>query len=588
MGNKLILPDNLSHPLSIEERAFQYMNDVDQGRIVAGKYLLAAVRRQIDFTLDAPDGFEYVPERAERVGMFLEALRHVKGMPRDKDTGQMPTFDLTPHQSWKINQVYSFVDEDGNRMFQRVYDELARKMGKSFLLAGLGLYHCAADGEAGAECYVIATSQKQANTLANVAKGMVLSDKNLEKAYGFKIFGGGNQSPVLKIPGATECVFQSLPKDHGGTLDGLNVSFAAIDEYHAHPDSESYDSLDTSTGMRSQPLIWIITTAGTNQEGPCFLRRGFVTKILDKEIQNNNWFVSICTLDDPEEMHDPKMWVKANPNIDITVPSASIAKRVKEAQDFPEKRIDVMTKVMNVWVSAPNQWIDLEEYDKGFVYFQENKIQWNSFDKDDVVIGLDLSSTTDLTAVARVFRRAGKYYVLMDFHLPLSTINKDEKYKRWHDAGLITAHDSSIIDLNEVERTVLDYCNQYNVKYIAMDPFLGQQMASSFDNMNLTVIPCKQGSAEQNRALNDVERAIKSGNFIHDGNPILRWNYANGTIKYNTDGLKKLVKNPDRRNKDDGVVASMMAITTWENQLPEPEVGASWIYSPKLDKYIQC
>lgn len=583
--DKLILPQGVGD--TIQERSHKYMNDIDQGIIPAGKLLLQAVRRQIDFTLNPPDGYEYDPRRGERVGTFLEALNHVKGMPIDPATGLMPTFDLTPHQAWKIDQVYSFVNEEGNRMFVRVYDELARKMGKSFLLAGLSLYHVAADGEGGAECYVIATNQDQANRLANVAKSMLLSNKNLMSAFGFKIFGGGNQSPVLKIPGATECIFKSLPRDHKGSLDGLNVSFAAIDEYHAHPDSESYDSLDTSTGMRSQPLIWIITTAGSDQTGPCYRRREYITKILSKEVENNQWFCSICTLDDPDEIHNPDMWVKANPNIGVTVSTHSIKIKVDEALQFPDKKIDVLTKIMNIWVSAPNQWIDLDEYDKGFQYFRENKITWDSFEKEDVVIGIDLSQTTDLTAVSRVFRRAGKYYVNMDFHLPQTTIDKSEKYRNWQAANHLTAHESSIIDLNEVQEQVLRYAEIYNIKYIAMDPFMGPQMMATFESHGFTVIKYAQGGGEQNRAINDLERAIKSESFIHDGNPILRWNFQNATIKYTADNSKKLVKHPHRENKDDGVVAAMMALTTWVNQLPEPETKPSIMWNARLQEYVE-
>ena len=269
--------------LTFEQRANRYADAVISGEIVAGEYVKrACIRHALDLSRQGADDFpfvfnplmrdshgnEYRP--GERVCTFIELLPHVKG----KWAKARESITLEDWQVFNLVSAFGWIHKDtALRRFRTIYLEVARKNAKTTLAAGVGLYLEIADDEAGAEVYSCATSADQAKISWNIAKQMVEKSPGMQKRFGVT-----PHAQAIAVQ-RTASTFQYLSSDHK-TLDGLNTSGAIIDEVHAHRTREVYDVMETSTGSREQPMLFNITTSGTNRAGVCFELRGYTVKLL--------------------------------------------------------------------------------------------------------------------------------------------------------------------------------------------------------------------------------------------------------------------------------------------------------------------
>src|SRR5690606_33938454 len=308
--------------------------------------------------------------------------------------------ELQPWQQFRIGAVFGWMREDpetgeASRRFRTAYNEVARKNGKSTEAAGIGLYMLDADGEPGAEVYSAATRRDQARIVWDEAARMVERSPALRKRV--NVLRGRGNMHILE----THSKFEPLGADVDG-LDGLNIHCAIVDELHAHRTREVWDVLETATGARRQSLIWAITTAGFDREGICYELRDYSVQVLEGAIQDDTWFAYIATIDEGDDPFDEAVWVKANPNLGLSVKLDDMHRLALKAKTVPTALNNFLTKRLNVWTQQATRWIDpdlwvenagvvpakeLEEKLKGAVCYG----------------GLDLSSTTDFTAWVMVF-----------------------------------------------------------------------------------------------------------------------------------------------------------------------------------------
>ena len=267
---------------------------------------------------------------------FIEKLKHTKG----EWAGQR--FRLEPWQQFVLWNIFGWKNADGTRRFRYAYIEIARKNGKTALSAGIGLYMLFADGESRPEVYSAATVKDQAKICFSDAVEIVKATdlKNYLTPY--------RNSIVYELKGGT---MKPLSSDYG-THDGLNPSCGIIDEFHAHKDSGMFDVIKSAFGARRQPLMFVITTAGFNKSGACYAYRENVIKVLRGVNEDDSLFGIIYTLDDKSEWDDPKMWIKANPNLGVSLSADYLADQVKDAKNRPEAVRNVMTKNVDLWVDA--------------------------------------------------------------------------------------------------------------------------------------------------------------------------------------------------------------------------------------------
>ncbi len=524
-----------------------YAEQVRSGEILVCEYVRLAVERyyaDLDRALDMGRYFD--KKAAMRAIHFIEKLKHTKG----EWAGQR--FRLEPWQQFVLWNIFGWKNADGTRRFRYAYIEIARKNGKTALSAGIGLYMLFADGESRPEVYSAATVKDQAKICFSDAVEIVKATdlKNYLTPY--------RNSIVYELKGGT---MKPLSSDYG-THDGLNPSCGIIDEFHAHKDSGMFDVIKSAFGARRQPLMFVITTAGFNKSGACYAYRENVIKVLRGVNEDDSLFGIIYTLDDKSEWDDPKMWIKANPNLGVSLSADYLADQVKDAKNRPEAVRNVMTKNVDLWVDAERTWILDDVWQKCIGTTAPADLKgcacWG---------GLDLSNVSDITAYVLLFHENDRFQLLPRFWVPeekmLEKVRKENiNYDKWVAEGYVTVTPGNVIDYDFVKADILRIVADYDLRTSAYDRWNSSQTIIDLQNEGMECNPFGQGYGSMSAPTKEFEKLVLTGKIEHFDNPVLRWMLASTLVKTDPAGNIK----PDKEKstqKIDGIVASIMALGEW-------------------------
>lgn len=327
--------------MNVTDILHKYILDVKNGVVLACDEVKQSIYR-FESDLLRKD-LEFKIDKVERVVKFISALNHSTGK------FQNSPFILEPWQIFIISNLYGFYWKDtGLRRFTSSYIEVARKNGKTAFASALCLYHLIGDNEGNAEVLLAANSKEQAKIAFEITG---LFSKKLDPQQKTLI----NYRNEVKFK-PTNSVLKVLAADDT-KLDGFNASFALIDEYHAAKTSKVRDVIKSSMGMRLQPHLCTITTAGFDKSSPCYQLRTVAKEVLQGIKQDDSMFIIIFTLDESDNWKEPRNWIKSNPNLAITVREDYIKEQVQQAINNPSDEVGVLTKNLNRWVSSSNTWI---------------------------------------------------------------------------------------------------------------------------------------------------------------------------------------------------------------------------------------
>ena len=581
------------------------MMDVLGGKVIACQYTKWACHRQYDDLHHAHErGFVFVPEMAD---LFLDTVRtykHYKG----SFAGQY--FEPTPSQVFCFWVIFGWLKEDGTRRFTEVYKEVARKYGKSFEAACVGTYMFEADGESGAECYTVATKLSQARIIHENVKAII--KKTPEVNSKAKILRDN-----ISIP-STFSKFEPLGRD-SETEDGLNPHFASIDEYHAHKNDGMYQVIDSAFGARSQPLMYVITTAGTNPAGPCYTHREYCIKILDPnaDVMNDNLFAIIYTLDKDDDPFDESVWEKANPNMQYIPTTINKLRAMSEkAKEKPTDLINFKTKHLNIWCSSSSPWLDMQQW-----FACSGTFDYRSLINKPCYSAIDLASVNDLAALVHVFppeqesiasqmERYRKeivvdikaqhpevddrkfafllddyedeieldlkhrkyivpdpYQVIPHSFVPVGNIRERSKahgvnYNVWMDDPTCNFHatPSLVTDYTFIEHQIEKDNARFDIREIAFDPYNAAQLILSLESKGFTCVQMAQSWNVMSPPSKYFEMLVIMGLLAHNNNPVLNWNAQNVVIHTGPSGNYK----PDKTKsseKIDLIIALIMALS---------------------------
>lgn len=542
--------------------AFKYAEDVLKGNIVVGKRIIQAVERFYSWIETADqDGFYLDHSKGiSKIRFFEQLLQHTKGKSAGKN------FVLSPFQQFTIYNVFAWMQDHPKygpiRRINNVYEKVAKKNGKTATMAGLALYHTSFDMEPGAECYIGATKEDQAKLCFNQAAAFVKKSSDLQ-LLGFRVL----QREIQFEP------MGSFIKPLGGdskTQDGINSSLSIIDEYHAHKDDSVKENLESSMAERKQPLVYTITTAGTNIAGVCKNFEDQCIDILEGRLKDDHFFIMIHDLDDDDDWQDETNWQKANPNLGITVTLDFLRKEFTKAINQPSKIPNFKTKHLNMWVDAPEIWIPAENWNKNKVevddykaLFQEKAQAFGSY------AAVDLSTTKDLTAVVWITNADddGDHYLMPYFFCPGSTIevrSKEDRvpYRYWRDIGLLKSTPGNTIDYAEIKKIILKKAHLFKTECVEFDKWNAEQLRNEIHEHGIETSFFSQAIGVISYPTKQFEKLVYDGKLKHDGNIILSWMLAGCVIYQDANENIKVHKGRSHlgNKRVDGIVAAIMAL----------------------------
>jgi phage terminase large subunit-like protein len=534
--------------------AHYYARAVLGGGVAACKWVQRACARHLDDLKAArAKGYPYYfdADAAERACEFIELLPHTKG----KWAKRGELIHLEAWECFILACVFGWKRrKNGMRRFRELYAELPRKNGKSQFGAGIGLYMLIADDEAGAEVYSGATTEKQAWEVFGPARQMIERTPGLRQAAGIEVWAkslarpldGSKMEPIIGKPG-----------------DGSSPSCALIDEFHEHDTPDMLDTMQTGMGAREQPLIVIITTAGYNLAGPCYDKHLEVTKMLDGLVENDDLFGIIYTIDEDDDWADPRVLAKANPNFGVSVDGDFLAAQQRSATLNPIEQNRFKTKHLNVWCSARNAWMNMQQW----AMCAEQGLTIDEFAGEECWAVLDLASKNDICVYMRLFKRQmngqDHYYAFGRYYLPEDAIEENKTnqalYRKWVIQGHLIATDGAEIDFDIIREDVRADSSRFRIVEAVYDPWRATQLAHQLAKDGATVVEYRQTVQNMTGGMKEVMAAVKSCRFHHDGNPVLAWMMSNVVAK--EDAKENIYPRKDKpEQKIDGPVAIIMGV----------------------------
>lgn len=572
-------------PQQLNSVPFQYANDVRNGKIVVGKRVKQAVDRFYTWLENAEkDGFILDHEKGMRILSFFPTfLNHTIGKLAGKP------FILAPFQQFTMYNVFGWINaETGFRRINTVYDKRAKKNGKTAEMAGLALYALSFDLEMEAQVYVGATKEEQARICWKQAKMYIESPVAnpalrkmgfycLQKIIGFKSTG----STMMPLGGDSK------------TQDGINCHVGIIDEYHAHKDDSVKENLESSTVQRAQPLIYQITTAGANVQSACKNYEDSVIEVLEgRNIDHSLWImihdIDQEDLETPESWENKDLWIKANPLLGNGLALEGIEKEFVKALNQPSKIRNFKTKNLNMWVDQQFSWIFNEDWTKNKV----DEIPMDKFTKYGAYAGLDLSTTTDLSAYAILSEpdELGERYLKIWLFCPKDTIEKRSKedrvpYQYWADQGYIIATPGNVIDYFVIADIIKSTYNEHKVIRLEYDRYNATQLIQELQESGLNVSEFSQAIGTISAPTKEFEKLVYSGKIKHDGNPALAWMLASCVIYADANDNLKVHKGRSGANgrRVDGIIATINALG---GSMSTPEETNESIYNREDTQFI--
>lgn len=602
-GDELLTP--------IADLADQWVDDVLANRILSCRRVKLACRRyRADLKRSGTAGFPFVYDReaAEHMAAFVQAMPHIKG----RWARNAETLTLLGWQAFLICQIGGWLHMvTGHRRFRTAYVEVPRKNGKSTLMAAVGLYFLAADGEPGPEVFSAASSTAQARIVFDCARVMALNGLAdgvpLTERLGLDV----EQHKIKTADDAA--VFQPIASQTK-SKDGKNPHCALIDELHEHEKRDVWDSMASALGAREQPLLIAITTAGSNTAGVCFEQRRYLSRILDRQQIDESYFGLIFEADEGDDPADPVTWEKANPSLGAAKSPDYMQDEWAKAAASPAAMGEFLRKHLDIWTSVGAAALDLAAWEKSA---QEGAADLPAFGSDDydkalrpawlaqqmaalsastAYIGVDLAIRNDFASVVLDVPQGNSHKVFSWHFLPEKQVNApgNEHYAAWAMQGLIYTTPGAELDLNIIDALVQRLCGHGDdaeswgwsglpamaVESVVYDPQYAAQMAANWSAKGITAIELRQRAGNLNEPFQRLIAAVEDGRLHHDGNPVMTWMAGNTLQKQVQGGDYIYPAKLTPEDKIDGVAALLNAL--W----PQVQVAESDTEGDAMNDYF--
>lgn len=524
-----------------------YADAVLSGKVPAGRWVKLACERHIR-DLKNP-ALEWREDAADNAIRFIGRLRLFEANK---------LFILEPWQAFIVGSLFGwYMTGTDLRRFTQAYVEVGRGNGKSPLAAAIGLYMQVGLGVNGAQVFSAATTRDQARIVYRDAQNFVTGDPVIAEAV--------DSGVTRLLYGKRQAVFRPLSAE-ASKMDGLRVFGAMVDELHEHPNDQVVTKLRTGMGKYAghSSLLFMITTAGYDRNSVCWAQHDYGCKLLEGLAEDERYFSFCASIDDDDEWTDEACWYKANPNLGISISIDTLRTECEQAKAIPSQQNAFKRLRLNQWTEQNTRWLDMAVWDA-----QPPRNEPEALTGKRAYCGIDLSTTTDITAVVFVFPDSdGGYDVFPFFFVPeenaAKRANRDRvPYPLWIQQGYIDATEGDVVDYAYIRQLVNDAQERLGVRFdlheIPIDRWNSTQLQTELMADGFTVVPFGQGFANMTAPTKEVERLLLAGKLRHGGNPVLRWMAANVSVRTDPAGNLK----PDKEKSTeriDGIVAMTMAV----------------------------
>lgn len=529
-----------------------YAKQVVAGKIIANKYVIKECERHLKY-LKGHEKWIFDEELAHRPIRFIEKFCK-------PSKGANNQLILQPWQHFIIGSLFGWVHKETKlRRFKEALVFVGRKNGKTTTISGLANYGVSQDGENGAEIHMLANTMKQARLLFDESKAMIKASPVLKKNFRSLRDAIHYDKTISKIePQASD----------SEKLDGLNTHIGIFDEIHEFKDYKLISVIKNSRAARLQPLLIYITTAGFQLNGPLVDMVEAGKDTLNGIIEDERTFYYLASLDDEDDINDSENWIKANPNIGVSIDIEVMKEEWIKAKRIPAERGDFITKRFNIFANNDEMsFIDHTTLSKN-----NEVIAFDKLENHPCTVGYDLSETEDFTSACATFAlENGKIAVLSHSWIPKHKVdlsNEKIPYREWEEEGYLTIQDKPYIDYTDVYDWILKVNEHHPVEKITYDRANAFRLNQELKNYGFVTEETRQGALTLSPALKSLKELFLDGKVIYNNNPLFKWYVNNVKLKLDRNG-NWLPSKQSRYRKIDGFAALLNTYTDIMNKLTE-------------------
>ncbi|WP_199427025.1 terminase large subunit [Thermaerobacillus caldiproteolyticus] len=525
-----------------------YAKQVVNGKIKASKKVIQACQRHLnDLKRQGTDEFPYVfdEEKAHRPIKFIEKYCR-------PSKGDYQRLVLQPWQHFVIGSLYGWVHKDtGLRRFREGLIFIGRKNGKTTLISGLAIYALSKDNEPGSRVYVLANAKQQAGELFDESRSMVQKSPALRKRIRENQKGIFYDKTFSKIePRASD----------SKKLDGLNTHLGIFDEIHEFKDFKLINVIKRSWSARKQPMVVYITTAGYQLNGPLVEYYEIAADVLNGVNTQERKFYFMAELDDVNEIENPENWIKANPNMGVTMDLPTLIQDFNSDRHVPQEYNDWLTKQFNIFVDNDEQsFIDYEVIKRN-----DGHIDLAELTSHECVGGFDLSQTEDFTSACLEFPLSdGRVFVLSHSWVPQAKVERDNEkipFREWKEAGYLTICPGDYVKYEYVFDWFVEMSKMFAISKITFDPANAFHLVESLNSHGFETVPVRQGHLTLSAPLKHIKELLLDGKVVFNNNKLFRWYMNNVKLVEDRNGNWMPTKQSKYR-KIDGFAAFLNAHT---------------------------
>lgn len=526
----------------------EYLEAINSGKVIVSKRIKRQYNKLLDDIENPKGNYIYDDKRGNKPIEFIERFcKHSKGEWAGKP------LKLELFQKAFINALFGFIDKDtGYRKYRETLFYVARKNGKSVLLSGIALYMLIADNEPGSEIYSVASKKDQSKIIFDETFNMVRQSPDL-----LQVVKKRKSDLYFNL---TFSSFQALGKN-SDTLDGLNSSLVIMDELHSIKDRNLYEVMKQSQSARRQPLLIMITTAGTIRECIFDDTYKYACGVCDGTIEDEHFLPIIYELDNKEEWLDPTKWEKANPGLNTIKKTDDLIAKVRRAKQSPRDLTGLLVKDFNIIDTVSSAWLTFDDLNNTETFNIED------FKGYYAIGGADLSKSGDLTAATLLFMdKNEKRYVTQMYFLPKDNFEqrvKEEKipYDKWLEAGLLRLCEGNSINYSDVTAWFMEMVQVHDITpaWIYYDPYSANYWVQEMQSKGFNMIKCYQGVKTLSLPMQQLGQDLQAKKINYNNNPLLKWCIANTGIKTDVNGNIQPIKATAPKYRIDGLASLLDA-----------------------------